>query len=494
MSPLVDTTGLRECDCPWATEDVHETGCEPFTMYEDPSRDAWAAEEDDDCVYAWWLVVNEKNESVWEVGRPSKDDITIGCDCESTDREHLKDCMVWQHDAWACGRAEWEPVEMTWIYIHDHITARLTFDKDEGMTVEVEKIVAPDCSCKPQKVSYCGECRVQRDKGLWVRIKRTADCDLFGHPNWKTSKDPYGTGWNDPTTYMKCRHYGQKVTFPDGTVIHGSSMIDRKDDDPDIPDIGAYFASSWQPAGLAYWVPWADYGLPQVSDKTLGIIINDLLKRAKAGERVEIGCMGGHGRTGTMMAIMATLCGVPVDDAQKWVHDNYCKEAIEGEKQVWFIKAFYAGMTGTPVPEMPKVAAAATGGGWATMEAKKIIKTATTEFYNQANPTESGVECDECGVPLNSVARLGYLCSTNTCSNFHKRMNDIDNREILESIAYKYGDHCLPGLAKLMQALDQIDSEKANAVIEASKKGVKKPAKAKTATSKQKSLPGVGKG
>jgi hypothetical protein len=33
-----------------------------------------------------------------------------------------------------------------------------------------------------------------------------------------------------------------------------------------------------------------------------------LLDRARAGQRVEIGCYGGHGRTGTALACLAILC------------------------------------------------------------------------------------------------------------------------------------------------------------------------------------------
>ena len=38
-----------------------------------------------------------------------------------------------------------------------------------------------------------------------------------------------------------------------------------------------------------------------------------------AGERVEVTCGGGTGRTGTVLACMAVLAGVAADDAVGWV-------------------------------------------------------------------------------------------------------------------------------------------------------------------------------
>ena len=41
--------------------------------------------------------------------------------------------------------------------------------------------------------------------------------------------------------------------------------------------------------------------------------------RARRGELVEIGCLGGSGRTGTVLACMAVLAGVPPAEAVDWV-------------------------------------------------------------------------------------------------------------------------------------------------------------------------------
>ena len=55
------------------------------------------------------------------------------------------------------------------------------------------------------------------------------------------------------------------------------------------------------------------------------------------GERVEIGCHGGRGRTGTVLACMATLAGIRAEDAVEWVRANYHRDAVEREQPQWVL-------------------------------------------------------------------------------------------------------------------------------------------------------------
>ena len=50
---------------------------------------------------------------------------------------------------------------------------------------------------------------------------------------------------------------------------------------------------------------------------------------ALADERVEITCGGGTGRTGTVIACMAVLAGVPVEAAVAWTRAHYRPRAVE---------------------------------------------------------------------------------------------------------------------------------------------------------------------
>ena len=65
-----------------------------------------------------------------------------------------------------------------------------------------------------------------------------------------------------------------------------------------------------------------------------------LLARARAGDAVEIGCLGGHGRTGTALACLAVLTGTAPDEAVAWVRRRYCDHAVETDAQRAFVERF----------------------------------------------------------------------------------------------------------------------------------------------------------
>ena len=51
--------------------------------------------------------------------------------------------------------------------------------------------------------------------------------------------------------------------------------------------------------------------------------------RPSSGGRVEIACRGGVGRTGTALAALAVLDGLPADEAVTWVRERYHPRAVE---------------------------------------------------------------------------------------------------------------------------------------------------------------------
>jgi hypothetical protein len=65
------------------------------------------------------------------------------------------------------------------------------------------------------------------------------------------------------------------------------------------------------------------------------------------GKSIHVGCIGGHGRTGTVLtAIMAEL--TEKTDAIQWVRAHYCKKAVESEEQVDFLVKHYGVTTAKP--------------------------------------------------------------------------------------------------------------------------------------------------
>jgi hypothetical protein len=58
------------------------------------------------------------------------------------------------------------------------------------------------------------------------------------------------------------------------------------------------------------------------------LTLTEAWRRAVA-ERVEIACTGGHGRTGTALACLAILDGVPSTEAVAFVREHYDPHAVE---------------------------------------------------------------------------------------------------------------------------------------------------------------------
>jgi len=129
------------------------------------------------------------------------------------------------------------------------------------------------------------------------------------------------------------------VTFADGTTVVGARFLV---DDPytcdEPPSFGLYLDEHWAPPWDHAHLPWVDFGVPDSSE--LRVALEDVLVRARRGERVEVGCLGGHGRTGTALACLAILAGAPPAEAVAWVRAAYCERAVETDEQRAFVAAF----------------------------------------------------------------------------------------------------------------------------------------------------------
>jgi len=75
------------------------------------------------------------------------------------------------------------------------------------------------------------------------------------------------------------------------------------------------------------WVRWRDFRTPTSTDDALDALTEAY--RRSASERTEIACGGGVGRTGTALAALAVLAGIPRDEAVAWVRARYDKRAVE---------------------------------------------------------------------------------------------------------------------------------------------------------------------
>ncbi|MBN1857914.1 phosphatase, partial [Candidatus Bipolaricaulota bacterium] len=117
------------------------------------------------------------------------------------------------------------------------------------------------------------------------------------------------------------------VRFPDGTSMVARPLSERRPDDPSR-DYGLYLDPKWAPSWPATMIDWPDYGLPTDWRQAVEQI-ERAFRMAQSGRRVEIGCVGGIGRTGTVLACVAVLAGVTSQDAVDWVREHYRPGAVE---------------------------------------------------------------------------------------------------------------------------------------------------------------------
>jgi protein-tyrosine phosphatase len=129
------------------------------------------------------------------------------------------------------------------------------------------------------------------------------------------------------------------LRLPSGRLVRGRALRRPVPAGP-TPTYGLYLLGK-QPAEVPWevrWLRWPDFWLP--SDPAYARqILNEAWARADA-ERVEIACGGGRGRTGTALACLAVLDGVPADHAVHFVRQRYDTHAVETPWQRRYVRRF----------------------------------------------------------------------------------------------------------------------------------------------------------
>ena len=85
-------------------------------------------------------------------------------------------------------------------------------------------------------------------------------------------------------------------------------------------------------------VRWPDFWLPS-DPAAAASVLHEAWERTVA-ERVEIACPGGHGRTGTALACLAVLDGLPGREAIAYVRRHYDPRSVETPWQRRFVAGF----------------------------------------------------------------------------------------------------------------------------------------------------------
>lgn len=126
------------------------------------------------------------------------------------------------------------------------------------------------------------------------------------------------------------------VRLPSGRLVRGRALRRPVLDGP-APQWALHLLGRTPPPAPwpSRWVRWPDFRLP--ADPADAREALEELWHRSADERVEVACGGGSGRTGTALACVAVLDGVPGHEAVRWVRAHYFPRAVETPWQRRFV-------------------------------------------------------------------------------------------------------------------------------------------------------------
>lgn len=129
------------------------------------------------------------------------------------------------------------------------------------------------------------------------------------------------------------------LRLPSGRLIRGRGLSRPLPAGPE-PTFALYLLGH-EPPPVTWeyrWLHWPDFGLP--SDRAAAAAaLREAWARAET-ERVEVACAGGYGRTGTALACLAVLDGIPNRQAVAYVREHYRPRAVETPGQRRFVRGF----------------------------------------------------------------------------------------------------------------------------------------------------------
>ncbi|MCW2700816.1 MAG: dual specificity protein phosphatase [Blastococcus sp.] len=123
------------------------------------------------------------------------------------------------------------------------------------------------------------------------------------------------------------------IALPGGARVRGR----RLSDDVVPADFALVLADGPGPPWPHRRIAWPDFRTP--SDRADALdAMHEAYRRASAGDRVEVACRGGVGRTGTALAALAVLDGLSPSEAVGWVRQRYHPMAVETPWQRWWLR------------------------------------------------------------------------------------------------------------------------------------------------------------
>jgi protein-tyrosine phosphatase family protein len=129
------------------------------------------------------------------------------------------------------------------------------------------------------------------------------------------------------------------LRLPSGRLVRGRGLRNPLPPGP-TPTFAIYLLGTTPPAVAweSRWLRWPDFWLPSDQARAREVL-HEAYEHAMT-ERVEIACNGGRGRTGTALACLAVIDGVPANLAVAFVRRHYDRHAVETPCQRRYVTRF----------------------------------------------------------------------------------------------------------------------------------------------------------
>jgi len=171
--------------------------------------------------------------------------------------------------------------------------------------------------------------------------------DLFGYPGGRNAAwydNP--KNFEDLPAYVakpKCYTKHSELSFGDGVLVGASCGSPREGFD-------VYIGLDWGMSFNHQRYPWNSNGADEVIEVQFRItdgcapkapaqfkkMITWICTQLKNGKRVHVGCIGGHGRKGLVIAAVRNVMDGDTN-ATAWTRKHHCKKAVETKSQVNFL-------------------------------------------------------------------------------------------------------------------------------------------------------------
>lgn len=247
------------------------------------------------------------------------------------------------------------------------------------------------CECESTTIDlFCGDCLHEYSVDLvglvnddeTIKEEMTYDEWYEKNKSHVNEPQPKGNAGAVSKYQNKCRHFFDPIELVDGYSVYPSSLANDRKDNEFTPDFGLYADFMWEPGWRNEYIVWPDFEIPDFASVAIEQI-HSACERVVNGERVEIGCIGGHGRTGTIAACMAVTLSYMVgetplspSDARALVQREYCRHAIETDEQEWWVEYYSHTLYGDPVelrkkPECSYFSSGSKGSSYYSGDAEK---------------------------------------------------------------------------------------------------------------------------